>query len=57
VIRRFLFWLGYIPTWFTAQDFERKVGHPPCARCLANGSDPLILCERDIDAWFDAVLA
>lgn len=59
LIRRFLVWLGYAPTWFTAEEFEARVGRAPCASCVADnrGSSPLILCAYDLDAWFDAVLA
>ena len=56
LIRRFLVWMGYIPTWFTAEEFEACVGLPPCHRCLAKG-EPLIVCDRCLDEWFDAVLA
>jgi hypothetical protein len=59
MIRRFLMWLGYIPGWFTVAEFDRKVGRLPCVTCLENndGEKLLILCEHDLDAWFDAVLA
>jgi hypothetical protein len=59
MIRRFLMWMGYIPTWFTEEEFEQKVGRLPCVEChrLNQGFLHLILCDYDIDAWFDAVLA
>ncbi len=59
MLKRFLQWMGYVPQWFSLDDFERRVGHPVCMRCEAanTGSDIAFLCERDMDDWFDAVLA
>jgi hypothetical protein len=61
VIRRFLVWLGFVHTWFTIKEFEQKVGRPPCVACIRDhDEDPqrlLLLCDYDLDAWFDAVLA
>ena len=59
MLRRFLQWMGYIPTWFTLADFERRVGRRACTGCEHDnaGADIAFLCPYDMDAWFDAVLA
>lgn len=58
-LRRFVMWLGYVPTWFTELEFERSVGRRPCVGCIESnaGEAFVILCDHDIDAWFDAVLS
>lgn len=59
IVRRFAIWLGYVPTWFTREDFESRVGRAPCADCVSDnaGETKIIVCDYDLDAWFDAVLA
>ena len=59
MFRKLLMWLGYEPTWFTLLEFDRKVGRFPCVACIqANrGEKFLVLCDHDLDAWFDAVVA
>lgn len=59
LVRRFLVALGYAPTWFTQAEFEKRVGRPPCVRCAQDneGKDLFLICDSDMDAWFDAVLA
>lgn len=58
MLRRLLLWMGYVPTWFTREDFVFKVGRPPCARCEhANAHERvLIVCDGCLGEWFDAVL-
>jgi hypothetical protein len=57
-------WLGredilHVTTWFTVEDFVEIVGRLPCEACReANDSyEEAILCDYDIDSWFDAALA
>lgn len=59
LIRRFLIWAGYVPTWFSEDEFRARVGRFPCVDCrdVNDGFLVVFLCDYDTDAWFDAVVA